>query len=122
MLLAKHLQLQKALIVIDDASASEADSLLMQHSATRKMHPESLVIITSRSSFRGWHYQPPPRSDVFEMELLPAESAAQLFALHAYTAGRQPVVSDEDHENLAQMIVRCCSGLPPTLKVSIPSW
>lgn len=42
-----------ALIVIDDASASEADSLLLQHNATRKLHPESLVIITSRSSSKA---------------------------------------------------------------------
>ena len=109
MLLTKHLGLQKALIVIDNVSYSGLSYLLPDHGAAWKVHPESIIIATSRNSYTVERRCP----SVFEMELLQAEPAAKLFALYAYAAERQPV----NLEALEQEMVECCGGLPLTLKV-----
>ena len=113
MLLAKHLELQKALVVIDDANESQLQLLLPLEGAGRKLHPKSIVLITSRdrSALEQRHIF------VYRVELLHKELAARLFAAHAFPASRQPVVLGD----LAQNIVSCCGGMPLTLKVSNPS-
>ena len=110
MLLTKHLGLRKALIVIDNIYHSGMGYLLPDHGAAWKLHPESIIIATSRNSHTVERRCP----SVFQMELLQAEPAAKLFALYAYTAERQPV----ELEALEQEMVECCGGLPLTLKVS----
>lgn len=114
MLLAKHLGLRKALIVLDDAYVSQLELLLPQQGGLWKFHPESIVVITSRDR----HALEQHGVFVFRVDLLPDELAVQLFAAHAFPAGRQAKAFD----SLAPEIIKRCGGLPLTLKVCTLIW
>lgn len=111
-LLAKHLELRKALIVIDDAYDVQLNLLLPQREDGCKFHPESIVIVTSRDRRALERHE----TFVYKMELLQKELAVRLFAGHAFPAERQPVVLN----GLMQKMVECCNGLPLALKVCNP--
>ena len=106
-MLTTHLKLRKVLVVIDDADdVTRIKSLLPRC----ELHPESLVIVTSRKKkILEAHC-----TLVSEVQLLPEGHDMQLFKAWAFAAG-QPVW---DTSVLLPEVVACCGRLPLTLKVA----
>ena len=104
--LVTQLKLRKVLVVIDDTDdESQLESLLPQC----ELHPESIVIITSRNKI----VLDARCISVREVQVLPEGRDVQLLEAWAFEAGPP----DWDTSELIQGMVKCCGGLPLTLKV-----
>ena len=105
-MLVTHLKRRKVLLVVDDADdVFQIKSLL----PPCELHPESLVIVTSREK----NILEARCTLVSKVQLLPEGRDTQLFKAWAFAAG-QPVW---DTSALVPKVVACCGRLPLTLKV-----
>ena len=105
-MLTTHLKLRKVLVVIDDTDdAAQLKSLL----PPCELHPESLVIVTSRKK----DILETRCTTVSEVQLLREGRDTQLFQAWAFAAGSPA----RDTLVLVPEVVACCGGLPLTLKV-----
>ena len=97
---------RKLLVAVDDTGSQDQ---LMNLLPQCELHPESLVIITSREkAVLGTRC-----TNVSEMQLLPEGLDVQLFKAWAFAAG--PPVWDTSV--LVPKLVACCGRLPQKLKV-----
>ena len=106
MRLMTELELRKVLVVIDDTDDQGQLKTLLPPC---KLHPESLVVVTSRKS----DVLDARCTQVIEVQVLPEGFDVQLFNAWAFAAGR-PVW---DTSLLVPKVVACCGRLPLTLKV-----
>ena len=106
MALTVHMERRKVLLVIDDI---DNQTQLMGLLPPCMLHPESLVVITSRSrkvlSARC--------TKVIEVQLLPEGRDVELFKAWAFAAGTPAW----DTSVLLPKVVACCGRLPLSLKV-----
>ena len=105
--------LRKVLIVVDDADdVTQLDALLPLHEPLRpQLHPESLVIITSRNK----NVLNARCIIVSEVQLLPEGCNLDFFEAWAFATGRP----DWNTSELVPKVVACCGRLPLILKVGL---
>ena len=105
-MLKRHLELRKVLVVVDDTDdVVQLKNLL----PPCELHPDSLVIVTSRKKT----VLDARCANVSEVQLLSEGRDMQLFKAWAFAAG--PPVWDTSV--LVPQVVACCGRLPLTLKV-----
>ena len=104
----ENLKLRKVLVVIDDIDdMSQLRNLL----PPCELHPESLVLITSRDKVLLKECC----AKVSEVQLLPKGWDVQLFKAWAFAAG----APEWDESALVAQVVAHCGRLPLTLKVGM---
>ena len=106
--LIDHLKRRKVLLVIDDTDDVAQLYNLLPH---YELHPESLVVITSRKEI----VLKRRCKKVSQVQLLPKGRDMMLFKACAFAAG-EPVW---DMSALVPEVVACCGRLPLTLKVGV---
>ena len=104
----ENLEQRKVLVVIDDTDDQRQLKDLLPPC---QLHPDSLVIVTSRNSVVLYARC----TQVSEVQVLPEGCDMQLFKAWAFAAG-EPVW---DTSLLVPRLVACCGRLPLTLKVGI---
>ena len=105
-----HLQRRKALVVVDGIDTADQ---LMNLLPPCELHPESLVIVTSRN--KSVLLARCKRESVREVQLLPEGHDTQLFEAWAFAEGRPLWATPV----LVRELVACCGQLPLTLKVCL---
>jgi Leucine-rich repeat (LRR) protein len=107
----KHLSSAAALLVLDGVDHDDQVSKLL--SFINDLHPNSLVVITSRCEHALLRSVGVPESSIYNVKSLDWQHSEELFCLYAF---RQPSPL-AGFEFLVEKFTKACDGLPLLLKV-----